>query len=201
MEVKGIQYGLGHTLDVVFARNLYNNVIVEKAIYRMANGDVMYVYHDDKTLGRTIELRHLDIPKEYWVEAQKIPLNTIYYKEQTATKIIYNWVDIWELAGKQVIACGYDGDNNFFFETSDICEYIIQYYSELKITGEIKGKVIEAVEVARTSYSDYELRIKVVDGCLVICGEEDIDNVIRVIDVISYPELKLYDENLQKFIE
>ncbi len=198
-----IQFGLGHTLDVTFARNLYNNIIVEKATYRMASGDVMYVYNDDKSLGRTIELQNLHIPKEYWQDAEKIPLHTTYYKLRKSNRVVYSFINVWDLIGKQIIACGLDGQSNFNFETSDGCEYVVFHRNIFNVTNfeNMSNNTIQAVEVVKSGHNNYTLHLKLDDCELSIFGnDESVENEIREIDLEPYAEYRLYDSLKGEFV-
>jgi hypothetical protein len=116
---------------------------------------------------------------------------------------VYSFTNVWELAGKQVIACGFDGQNNFNFETSDGCEYVIFHYSKFNVTNSecLNNNTIKAVEVVKSGHYSYTLLLKLDDCELSIFGnDESVENEIREVDLEPYAEYRLYDSLKGEFV-
>lgn len=194
-------YAFGHTLDVVFIRNMYNNIVIEQAIYKNSLGTAIYVYYDDKNKISTIQPKNLDIPQEKWDNAERyIPKRTIYYKLRQFTVDVYDFCDVWELIGKTISKTFYF-NSRFFIVTNDGEYSIANILLENNLQDEI-GATFTNVEVAKiTSNGDYELRLTTTKGTITVFGDEYVENSVRITAKETKAEYKLYDENLCKFIE
>lgn len=196
-----ISYGLGHTLHVRFMRNLHNNIVVEEATYYNADGGVMYVYHDDKKLGRTIEVHNMYIPQEYWKDAELLPLRTTYYKYQTIDVESYALCDIWELEGLIIESVEQSTFPRLLLSNGSIYVVLAHVFNIISFLN----AVICTVEIVQKKHGHY-LRIITSKGAIEINrnssyleSEQWVDEV-KEITISQETNLKLYDSLKGEFI-
>lgn len=193
-------YAFGHTLDIVFIRNLHNNIIVERAVYKNSLGTAIYVYYDNKNKISTIQVKNLDIPQQVWDNAeQHIPKRKIYYKLRQFIVDVYDFCDVWELIGKTIAKTFYFNDR--FFILTDNGEYsIADTLLENKLRGE-SGAQFTNIEVAKISPDgDYELRLFTTKGAIVIFGDDNVEYLIRKTEKTTKETYSLYNEDLRDFM-